>query len=158
MRETSLLTHSSRIQLVSDEMCQIRSPTHSSRVRPVRDEMHQTCHKYEWVMSHIRLSHVPQISESCPTYECIRRVCWRIYFAFISLAMKYVNPFILRSFRMWDMTHLSVGHDSIVCGTWLIHICDMSDEIRQPIYLAFVSCVMKYVRSRGCEMNVSAIW
>ena len=28
--------------------------------------------------------------------------------------------------HMWEMTHLCVGHDSFVCGTWLIHMWDMT--------------------------------
>ena len=28
--------------------------------------------------------------------------------------------------HMWDMTRLRVGHNSFTCGTWLIHMCDMT--------------------------------
>jgi len=31
--------------------------------------MNESCHTYEWVMSHIRMSHVTHTNESCHTYE-----------------------------------------------------------------------------------------
>jgi len=31
--------------------------------------------------------------------------------------------------HMWDMTHSYVGHDSLICGTWLIHMWDMTRVI-----------------------------
>ena len=31
----------------------------------------QSCHTYEWVMSHIWMSHVTHLNESCHTYECV---------------------------------------------------------------------------------------
>jgi len=31
----------------------------------------ETCLTCEWVMSHLRMSHVPHINWVCPTYECV---------------------------------------------------------------------------------------
>jgi len=31
----------------------------------------KSCHTYEWVMSHVWISHVTHINDSCHTYECI---------------------------------------------------------------------------------------
>jgi len=31
---------------------------------------------------------------------------------------------------MWDMTHSYVWHDSFICETWLIHMCDIFDMAR----------------------------
>ena len=28
--------------------------------------------------------------------------------------------------HMWDMTHSRVRHDSFICVTWFIHVCDMA--------------------------------
>jgi len=32
---------------------------------------HASCHKYEWVMSHIRMSQVTNMDESCHTYDWV---------------------------------------------------------------------------------------
>jgi len=33
--------------------------------------MNESCHTYEWVMSHIRMSHVTHMNESCHAYEWV---------------------------------------------------------------------------------------
>ena len=33
--------------------------------------MHESCRSYEWVMSHMRMSHVAHMNESCRTYEWV---------------------------------------------------------------------------------------
>jgi len=34
--------------------------------------MNESCHTYEWVMSHVWMSHVTRMNESCHTYECVK--------------------------------------------------------------------------------------
>jgi len=36
----------------------------------------ESCHTYEWVMSHIRMSHVTHMNESCHTYERVMSHIW----------------------------------------------------------------------------------
>ena len=33
--------------------------------------INQSCHTYEWIMSHIWMSHVPHVNDSCHTYEWV---------------------------------------------------------------------------------------
>ena len=38
--------------------------------------MNESCHTYEWVMSHIWMSHVTHMNESCHTYEWVMSHVW----------------------------------------------------------------------------------
>ena len=54
--------------------------------------MSESCHTYEWVMPHIWVSHATHMSESCHTYE-------------------------------WVMPHIWVNHITYINETRLTHIC-----------------------------------
>ena len=47
--------------------------------------MNESCHTYEWVMSHIWISHVPHMNESCPTYEWVMS---SVKYAFLAIAIE----------------------------------------------------------------------
>jgi len=77
--------------------------------------MNESCHTYErvmshilWVMSHIWMSHVTHMNGSCLTYE------W---------AMPHV----------W-MSPSCVGHESFVCGTWVIRMWDMTHPMSNTTF------------------------
>ena len=38
--------------------------------------MNESCPTYEWVMSHIWMSHIPHMNESCPTHEWVMSHIW----------------------------------------------------------------------------------
>jgi len=67
------------------------------------------------LMSHIWLSPVTDMNESCHTYEWVMSHLW----------MSHVIQCDLHLF-MHDMTHSYVRHDSFIRVTWLIHTCDMT--------------------------------
>ena len=41
--------------------------------------MNESCHTYEWVMSHIWMSHVTHTNESCHTYDWVMSHIWIIH-------------------------------------------------------------------------------
>ena len=47
---------------------------------------------------------------------------------------------------MCDMTHLYVWHDSFICVTWLIHMCDMPQTFVGQKVLAVTWLIYSYVR------------
>ena len=77
--------------------------------------MNESCLTYEWVMSQLWMSHVSCMNESCLTYEWVMSHIW----------MSHVS-------HDWVMSHMTclmlsyVTHDPFMCVTWLIHICDMT--------------------------------
>ena len=54
-------------------MSRINEPSHISMSMPYTNE---SCHTYEWVMSHMWMSHVTHMNESCHTYEWVMSHIW----------------------------------------------------------------------------------
>jgi len=46
--------------------------------------MNESCHTYEWVMSHIWMSHVVLMNESWHTYERVKEHIWTIHATYMS--------------------------------------------------------------------------
>jgi len=86
--------------------------------------MNESCHTYEWVMSHVWMSYVTCMNESHMSHrnECgilVQSVAhlhvWHDSFIFV--------PWLI---HMCDMTHSYVWNDSFICVTWVIHMCDVT--------------------------------
>jgi len=83
--------------------------------------MNVSHHTYEWVMSHIGMSHVPRINESCHTYECSSiRLLWvishiwetRLTYEWVMSPIwmshvPHVNESCLPMPHMWIQRHLA---------------------------------------------------
>jgi len=85
--------------------------------------MNESCHKYQWVMPHIcvtLMSHVTglmlYLEQSCHAYRWVMSHVWTSH------------PFIRATWLidMCDMIHSHVCHDSSICVAWLIHMCDIA--------------------------------
>jgi len=86
----------------------------------------ESCHTCDWVMSHIWMSHVAHMSESCHTHE---RVTIHTreggYVTHMNESCHtHIWADVMRDY-MCDMTHSYVCHDPFICVTWLIHMCGM---------------------------------
>ena len=44
----------------------------------------ESCHAYEWVMSHIWMSHVPHVNESCQKCEWVMSHTWRSHVTYMN--------------------------------------------------------------------------
>ena len=73
-------------------------------------------HAQAWVLSQIWMSHVTHENESCHAYEIIRMS-----------PGNHMNDLCCAYLGTW-MTPLSfyARHDSFICVTWLIYMCDMT--------------------------------
>jgi len=101
----------------------------------------ESCHTYEWVMSHIWMSHVTHMNESCHTYESFLD-----HIIHIRSQHSYLwhDPWFwpwlivqITSFIWWVMSHIwmsHVTHNNTSCHTYesfidhIIHICDMTHD------------------------------
>ena len=85
--------------------------------------VNESCHTYEWVMSHIWMSHVTHMNESCHTYEWVMSHIWMSHVPCVNESChtyEWVSP------RGSHVLHSYVGHNSSICGTWLIHMWDVT--------------------------------
>jgi len=89
-----------------------------------------------WVMSHIWMSHVTHMNESCHTHaneschtyvrhECDYSILGR-HFGICMCDMIYLHVWHDSSICVSCWSNLYVWHDSFVCATWLILMRDMA--------------------------------
>ena len=68
--------------------------------------MNESCHTYEWVMSHIWMSHVTHMNESCHTYEWVMPYTWLCHETYMKGTCHTYE---------WVMSHIWMRHVSRVC-------------------------------------------
>jgi len=115
--------------------------------------MKESCHTYEWVMSHIFTvcCHTPLFTYVIFTH-CVHVMFDVWYDSFIRVTWLI---------RMCDMTHSYVWHDSFRCVTWLIYKCNMAHSYvwHELIHLfdmnSFI-CVTWLIQM--CDMTQSYVW
>ena len=81
-------------------------------------------------MSHVWMSHITHVHGPCHTYEYHLYVC--------------------------DITHAYLWHDSFLCVTWLIHMCDMShmcDTTNSYVWHDSFTCMTRLICM--CDMTPS---
>jgi len=123
------------------------------------------CLTYEWVMSHIWMSHTRQ------------RVMSHIWMSHATLSIRqlvtWVECFICRRdmtpstcvpwlIHMCGMPHWFGWHDSFICVMWLIHMCDMTHQF---VWHDTSICVTWLIHMRGMthwyvwhELFMCVIW
>jgi len=117
--------------------------------------MNETCHAYEWVMSHIWISHVTHISSSHGPFRCF--VCvyawvtshiWMSHVAHMNSSCHTfphpTNPFIASSVYMNESRHT---YEWVMLHIWISHVANISSS--HESFHCFV-----YV----CEWVMSRIW
>jgi len=91
-----------------------------SNINLIRN-INESCHTYEWVMSHIWMSHVTHMDESCLISIS----------SGISMFMPHVwvmSHIVGVMLHTWVMCVCQIYHSAALiwgCVTWLIHICHM---------------------------------
>jgi len=81
--------------------------------------MNESCYTYEWVMLHIWMSHVTHRNESCRTYE------WVMSHICIS-QITYINKPCYT--YEWATSHLWVTHGSVTSHIWTSHVTHMNES------------------------------
>ena len=68
---------------------------------PIRCLRNESCHTYEWVMSHIWMSHVTHTNESRHTYEWVMSHIWKSLVTHLNESCHTYE---------WVMSHIWMGH------------------------------------------------
>jgi len=78
------------------------------------------CHTYEWVMSHIWMSHVPHIHESCHTYEWVMS---HIFTSHVTCMNESCHTY---ESKLWHVSQFACmvmrAYGTHIHESWLIHI------------------------------------
>jgi len=64
----------------------------------------ESCHTYEWVMSHIRMSHVTHTNESCHTYEWVMSHIRMSHVTYMNESC-HIYDWVMSHIRMSHVTH-----------------------------------------------------
>jgi len=102
---------------------------------------HESCHTYEWVMSHTWMSHVTHTHESCHTHEWVMSHIW-----------------------MSHITHINESchtHEWVMSHTWMSHVTQMSHVTHTHESCHTCEWVMSrvWIMSHKCMVGVmSHIW
>ena len=93
--------------------------------------MNESCHTYEWVMSHIWMSHVTHTNKSCHTCQPNNRN--------ESMERDVPDQWSPKRHQHLEHVHSYMYHDSLICVTWLIHVCHMTQSWESLCGLVLVS-------------------
>ena len=99
--------------------------------------MNESCLIYEWVMSHIWMSHISCMNESCLIYEWVMSHIWMSH-------VSYMNESCLMF--EWVMSHIWMSHVSCMNESCVMFEWVMSVRQDTPTWL------------EGCALNASNIW
>jgi len=98
-------------------------------------------------VTHIRVAH--SVNEPCCTYQWVMSHTWMTY------SSVWHDSFICVTWliHLCDMTPSSVWHDSFICVTWLLHLCDMTHS---SVWHDSFICVTWLLHL--CDMTPSSVW
>jgi len=104
--------------------------------------MNESWRTYEWVMAHIWMSHGAPMNESWHTWEWVTAHIWVRHVTCTNESWHT---------RAWISSQIGkyVWHDSFICVTWLIHMCDMTHSYATRL----LPC--QFCTSFGKNMNES---
>jgi len=114
------------------------------------DGLDESCHAYEWVVSHIRIVRFT----ICLLFICVPWliicVTWLINVNDMTHEYVWHDSWICVKWliHMCDMTHSYVCHDSFICVTWLIHMCDMTHSHVWHVSFTYVTWLIHVVKIR----------
>jgi len=111
-----------------------------------------SCHTYEWVMSHIWMSHVTHINESCHTCECVMSHIWMSHVTHMNESCHTYEWVMSPSLRCCNAacacSSSSVTHTNEACHTceWgMSHICHTYECVMSHVWMRHVTRMNKSI-------------
>jgi len=91
--------------------------------------MHESCHTYELVMSHIWMSHVTHMNESCHTYEWVKSNIWMSHVTHMNESchtyewvIPYMHTIYIQVCRWHEGMQMSSTYKSLSSTSHVIYI------------------------------------
>jgi len=96
--------------------------------------MNESGHTYARIVPHVWMCHATRMNESCHIYEWVMTHNNNANIKLVSMDLLPSDLFkngsffdvIHDSIHIREITHSHVWHDSSICLTWLIHMCEMT--------------------------------
>ena len=95
--------------------------------------MNESCLVYEWVMSHMWMSHVSYMNESCLMHEWVTSHIWMSHVA-------YMNESYLILFYVYNSTphafaNPTMSHVTLICVSYQWHTSDLIPRLQSHVSL-----------------------
>jgi len=84
--------------------------------------LNESCHTYEWVMSHIWMRHVTHMNESCHTYEWVVSYIWMCHFTHVQECGPITHMNKSCHTYEWIMSHIWMSHATHMNESWHTHM------------------------------------
>jgi len=118
--------------------------------------MNESCHTYEWVMSHIWMSHVTHMNESCHTYEWGMSHTWMHQVPHMNESC-HTYEWVMSHIWMSHVTHMDASSPTsctLVCtksNIWMCHINFWASLCVFQVYVYFFwyfTCISRHTYER----------
>ena len=103
--------------------------------------MNESCLTYEWVMSHIWMSHVSHMNESCLSCEWMMRHIW-------VNRLPYMNAPCLIWMNEWGITHIWTSH-----VTYMNASCHLYEWVMAHTYMDESCHTYEWLLNRGLHSS-----
>jgi len=115
--------------------------THNSALKniPHCTHMNESCHTYEWVMSHRWMSHVTRMNESCLKYEWVMSQIWMNHVTHLDdfcHCMRNSAECLLRKNKS--------------CPVWMSHVTHMKRHVNVAVCCSVVQCGAEWCSILQC--------
>ena len=143
-----------------NEACHIRMWPVNIRMRHVEYEWVTypwlvACHIYEWVTSHIWMSHATHMNESCHTYEWVMSHIWMSHVTHMNES-RHTYEWVTSHIWMRHVTHMNEACHTYEWVTW--HILDQRCQSEGTSLLCLKMSHMKKSRPAVKESHISNGW
>ena len=108
--------------------------------------MNESCRTSEGVMSHITQSH--SANDTYLSYDIWQVICHRLWHDLFICVTWLIH--------MCDMSRSYVWHDSFICVTWLIHMSDMTHSYLGQKCIHMQKCICKNALQKPHEKLLTA--
>ena len=92
--------------------------------------MNEACHTYEWVMSHIWMSHVKHMNGSCHTHEWVTSHIWMSHVKHMNESC-HTHEWVMLHVWMSHVTHMNGSchtYEWVMSHIWISHVTHMNQS------------------------------
>ena len=105
---------------MNEYLARINESRHTRQRLELVTHMNESCHLYEWVMSHIWMSHITHVNESYHTCEWVISRMWMSHITHMNESCHTYE---------WVMSHIWMSHVKQIAFEHLAHYISLSPDV-----------------------------